>query len=219
VKVSSYGFLFLLTALPLAACTSGLGAIDGVVIDLATREPIAGAIVVAKWQYVVGSIAGGSTHCDHADSAVTDDYGRYHIDPWHYRTSFWAQLSEPHFVSLSTYKPGMFAARDGFRRLKDSDAIIEMSKWTATHAQQMERLSRVSYAEEFQCGYSSEWEDALRPAKEMLIAEAKAIATDSAEDQKVLQDIEAGQRPSADQPAPAIKVIIGTPPNTPQASK
>jgi hypothetical protein len=203
---------------------------DGPPWVAATKQPIVGGIVIAKWQYVVSSIAGGSIHCDHADSVVSDAHGRYHINKWRYTTSPWDQLVEPHFVTLDAYKLGMSAVSPGVRHVNKTTAVLELQTSTVTHAQRMAWLHFLTYSSELKCGHSKDSEETLRAVREVVYTEAKSIATDSAEDQEAMMDIEQWRRYLAyqaqqgypptpgfpDQPAPNIKTVIG---KSPQASQ
>lgn len=59
-------------------------AIDSMVVDGSTNKPIEGAVVVAYWQVMQGSVAGDSLPCVPAslEEAVTDREGRFHIPGW-----------------------------------------------------------------------------------------------------------------------------------------
>jgi hypothetical protein len=183
-------FFILVGGLPSAAHAYDTGPVDGVVIDAANKQPIVDAIVIAKWQYVASSIAGGSIQCDHVDSVVSDSHGRYHINKWRYTTSLWDQLIEPHFVSLDVYKPGMTAVSPGIRHMSKTTAVLELRTSTVTHAQLMAWLHFLTYSSELKCGYSKDSEETLRAVREVVYTEAKSIATDSAEDQEAMMDIE-----------------------------
>jgi hypothetical protein len=233
VKHCTAALFVLLGGLPSAARAYDIGSVDGVIIDAATKQPIAGGIVIARWQHVVSSLAGGSIECDHVDSVVSDAHGRYHINKWRYTTSLWDQLVEPHFVNLDAYKPGMFAVSPGIRHMNKTKAVLELQTSTVTHAQRMAWLHSLTYSGELECGYSKDSEETLRAVRELVYGEAKSIATDSAEDREVMRDIEDGRRFSAyqaqqgypvtpalpDQPAPNIKTVIGKSPQASQASK
>jgi hypothetical protein len=233
VKHCIAAFFILLGGLPSAARAYDIGSIDGVLIDAATKQPIVGGIVIAKWQYVVSSIAGGSIQCDHVDSVVSDARGHYHINKWRYTTSLWDQLVEPRFITLDAYKPGMVAVSPGIRHMNKATAVLELQTSTVTHAQLMAWLHFLTYSSELKCGYSKDSEETLRAVREVVYSEAKSIATDSAEDQEAMMDIEYWRRFLAyqaqqgypmtpafpDQPAPNIKTVIGKSPQASQAGR
>src|ERR1019366_8738308 len=74
-------FLVWLMSTPALAATIGL--VDGRVINTETGEPIAGAIVAAKWMVSVSDgLADSSIVCSHVETAVSDAAGRYHFDAW-----------------------------------------------------------------------------------------------------------------------------------------
>ena len=55
--------------------------IDGQVLDFDSRNPIAGAIVVARWEGAVGMWE-ASQACVHVETTVSDSKGRFHFDIW-----------------------------------------------------------------------------------------------------------------------------------------
>lgn len=60
----------------------GGGPVSGRVIDVDTNLPIAGAIVVARWQKSSFSIADSTSYCIHVETATSGEDGRYHITRW-----------------------------------------------------------------------------------------------------------------------------------------
>ncbi|HMA25140.1 MAG TPA: hypothetical protein VKP00_14125, partial [Gemmatimonadaceae bacterium] len=60
----------------------GGGPVSGRVIDVDTDLPIAGAIVVARWQKSSFSIADSTSYCIHVETAASGEDGRYHITRW-----------------------------------------------------------------------------------------------------------------------------------------
>lgn len=59
------------------------GPLNGVVLDKETNEPIAGAIVIARWHGNWTKIFGeSSSACYHVETTRTDEGGRYHIPLW-----------------------------------------------------------------------------------------------------------------------------------------
>jgi hypothetical protein len=102
-----------LASLPLSAVAFENGPIDGRVIDVDTRQPISGVIVVAKWHRAEGFIADSAHVCNHVATAVSDAQGRYHIDKWQQKTSFAESLfASPYLVSLQGSNEILAAARD-----------------------------------------------------------------------------------------------------------
>lgn len=69
----------------LAACVSA-GKVwpeqTSIVLDEDTREPIEGAIVVARWIGTISQLVDSQTTCYHVESTTTDSQGRYRIPAW-----------------------------------------------------------------------------------------------------------------------------------------
>lgn len=53
---------------------------EGTVLDDETQVPIAGAMVIVRWQD--RSLGRGPSACVHAESAITDTQGRYRVSAW-----------------------------------------------------------------------------------------------------------------------------------------
>ena len=79
-SVSLFGALML--AVSLAACGHSGQAVDGQVLEYGSRAPIAGAIVMARWNGTYYTPWESSTVCGHVETAMTDANGRFHIPTW-----------------------------------------------------------------------------------------------------------------------------------------
>lgn len=55
---------------------------SGIVLDGDTRQPIEGAVVVARWIGTLSLLVDSQTTCYHVESATTDAQGRYRIPAW-----------------------------------------------------------------------------------------------------------------------------------------
>jgi hypothetical protein len=72
-----------LMLISMSACSLTGGPLQGVVLDKSTNQPIAGAIVVARWHgHWTNLLAGSSSACYHIETARTDANGRYAIPAW-----------------------------------------------------------------------------------------------------------------------------------------
>jgi hypothetical protein len=72
-----------LLLISLAACPFSGGPVRGVVVDDATKQPLANAIVVVRWFGDWTKIVGESSGvCYHVEAARTDAQGRYEISAW-----------------------------------------------------------------------------------------------------------------------------------------
>lgn len=61
-------------------------AVDGVVIDATTQQPIPGAMVLLKWRGVLPTVHSNSVPCYHAELTTTDAQGRFHTNAWRVET-------------------------------------------------------------------------------------------------------------------------------------
>ena len=75
----------ILSLITLTACVSA-GKVwpeqSGIVLDGDTRQPIEGAIVVARWIGTLSLLVDSQTTCYHVESGTTDAQGRYRIPAW-----------------------------------------------------------------------------------------------------------------------------------------
>lgn len=80
-----YRGALILSLITLAACVSA-GKVwperTGVVLDGEIRQPIEGAIVVARWIGTISQLVDSQTTCYHVESTRTDAQGRYRIPAW-----------------------------------------------------------------------------------------------------------------------------------------
>jgi hypothetical protein len=181
-----------LAGLPLSAVAFENGPIDGRVIDVVTRQPISGVIVVAKWGRAEGFIADSVEVCSHVATAVSDAQGRYHIDKWQQKSSFAESLfASPYSVSLDAYKPGMEIVMRQVKNelMHEKTGVIELGKWPGTHAQRMSSLSALIHFG-LRCFGTQGSNEILAAARDAVYAEARAIATTDEEDQKVLRSMD-----------------------------
>lgn len=190
------GLLVLLGGAPLRAVAFHNGPIDGQVIDAVTKQPIAGAFVVAKWERVEGLITDGAHVCRHIATVVSDAQGRYHIDAWAGVPNLvvgWLTDSL-YDVSLDAYKPGMEIVRPAVFKMSEMTGTLVLTAWTGTRADRLFRLSAmITTSDELDC-MGAEVSGLLEAAREAVYAEAKAIATASEEDQKIIQRVDSIRR-------------------------
>ena len=71
-----------LILLPLTGNAFSSGPIDGQVLEYDTGRPVASATVVARWIGTWPSIAHSQQFCAHAESAISDSNGIYHMNSW-----------------------------------------------------------------------------------------------------------------------------------------
>ena len=105
MKKTFYLGLTFALLLPLSACGLSGGPIEGRVLDQATRNPIAGAIVVVRWKGThLIPFADTQGSCYHAESAVTDAEGRYRTPRWSAPSK--GPLFTQDYRSVTVYKAG-----------------------------------------------------------------------------------------------------------------
>src|SRR4051812_13647782 len=127
--------LCLAVALPAAAQLPApyrSGDLRGRVVDEATNEPIGGAVVVARWEwleYVPPRLHGGGYYSNngaaiHVGESVTNRVGEYLIDGWGPKLRAGGKMDEGQ-PRLFAFKPGyepLIGKRDETLRLKKSSA-------------------------------------------------------------------------------------------------
>lgn len=94
---------FLLIAGMSGACSFSEGPVEGQVRDYTTGQPIADAIVIARWMDTVPALGHARTACIHVETAVTDAEGKYRINRW---WRFPGELGFPAPPPFDVYKPG-----------------------------------------------------------------------------------------------------------------
>ncbi len=86
VKYAMTGLALVVVALVsifmVASCTYFGGPVSGRVLDSETGNPIAGAVVVARWDGSVNAIVDSRNVCFHVETAISDAAGKYHMPLW-----------------------------------------------------------------------------------------------------------------------------------------
>lgn len=128
--------IFLLTA---AGCGMVGLPFTGQVTDAKTGEPIADAIVVAMWRGDVGLIADSTRICYHAETAVSDENGKFIIQGW-LGGSF--GVLNRHVVTRA-YKKGYEEAqgREVYKDGKHKDEI-KMTRFTGANNEWFQYLDK-----------------------------------------------------------------------------
>lgn len=103
-------------------------AVEGAVVDEATSEPIAGAIVIGNWS---GTGGYSQTVCFHSESARSDNQGRFTLPAW--RRPF-RKLSNQQVIVVA-YKKG-YSLAPGWNRKR-----ILMLPFTGTREERLKDLS------------------------------------------------------------------------------
>ena len=104
----------------------------GKVLAEGTNKPIAGAIIVARWQGQTSSIADTRTRCYHVETVTTDEQGIYRTTPWN--EGLRHGVIHGKVVSIEVYKAGydesdltyktMRSYRQGIYYLKDRKSVV-----------------------------------------------------------------------------------------------
>lgn len=188
--VSVPSFRACATALLLGCLTSNAlafedGPINGRVTDAATHEPVMGAIVVARWDRIHESIGGSWETCNHVVAVATDAQGRFHIEQWSpgfYNPLDWL-VGVKYWVTVAAYRAGMTVLIFALSDIDIHAGDIRLVKFAGTRSQRMSELSQASL---LGCGDADHSLKILQPFHEAVYAEARSIATDSAQDRNTL---------------------------------
>ena len=132
----------LLALLPLTACGVSSKPIEGRVVDTETKKPIAGAIVIARWDGTYSALVDSHTVCYHVETATTDQDGRYKIPGW------WEKPKGPFFgegpMYLDAYKPGYEKYWPaGYDRTEDfKNNVLYLAPFKGTKEERLKYLGR-----------------------------------------------------------------------------
>ncbi len=138
-------------------------AVDGQVLESGTGKPIPGAVVVATWSGIVGSLAHSQGVCFHVESTASDERGGYHIPAWEKRTRF--ARAKHQTVAIIAFKPGYsFISRS-------ADNTVRLEGFTGTRE---ERLNKIRSAG-VMCGSADESQKNLLLLYRALYEEARDL--------------------------------------------
>ena len=162
--------IFLLTV-PLTACGLSGGPVEGQVLEEGTGKPIPGAIVLLRWEGTWSMLVDSQSDCYHAEAAITDAQGRYHVPKWHE----WPKgpVFTPGPMSILTYKKGYERSNEFFKKeayRKNNDIL---KRTAATREQRLEYLLNLSG--EADC-YTESSKQSLLMMQAELSREAKGLA-------------------------------------------
>lgn len=173
-------FMGVMLLLPLQACALSGGPLQGKVMEEGTEKPIAGAIVVARWQGHLASWGHGKTVCYHVLSTTSDENGDYRLPAWKKDiTEDWQKNIRPETVLIDAYKPGYGLPTAPSQKR----GVVSLKSFIGTPGERIEYLLRVSSAT--RCGTTDESEKNLLPLKKTLYREATAIASSKEDQEKV----------------------------------
>jgi len=126
-------------------------AVDGMVIDATTQQPIPGAMVLLKWRGVLPTVHSNSVPCYHAELATTDEQGRYHTNAWRVETK--GHVEWLGYVSPSeppepvAYKPGYVMPA----RYQADPRRVMMEAFHGTTSERLRYLVGTFYQNEVTC--------------------------------------------------------------------
>ncbi len=149
-------------------------AIDGQALETSTDKPISGAIVVATWSGIVGSLAHSQGVCFHVESATTDEQGRYHIPAWQKTTRF--ARAKHQVVAIVAFKQGYSFVE------KRAGNTLHLKPFTGTREERFDYLSRSAIS----CSDRREIEINLLPLYKALYEEARTLAVTKEQKLKAL---------------------------------
>lgn len=138
------GVLLAAAVVLLAGCGKpalGGRALEGVVLDATTLQPVPGAMVLIKWRGTLPTIHSNSVPCYHVELATTDENGRYHTNAWF----IWTKDHAPwvaHINQTGPIEPIVYKAGYVMQKRSQDDwtrVLIEPFKGTA-----LERLGYLS---------------------------------------------------------------------------
>jgi hypothetical protein len=163
MKISKWNFFVLLSGLLclLTACASS-GPLAGKVLEEGTNKPIAGAIVVARWQGDAFGLVHSPTVCVHVDTATTDAEGRYRIT-----ASF--KSTDP--IGVRNIKPIISAYKTGYVRSEFLSTKDDVLFLRIGGGGREERLNAIRVAG-VSCGNAGESRKNLLPLYRALYEEA-----------------------------------------------
>ena len=171
--------VYLLAIFPLTACGTGKaelssGPISGQILEAPTKKPIAGAIVLVRWQGVYSQVVDTKTACYHVETATTDAEGRYQTAPWKEPTRGSAFSLGPRMIDA--YKAGYESHwPPGFDRTQDyKQNIYYLAPFKGAREERLKYLERM--LEATRCGSQNESERNLYALFHAMYEEAKTIA-------------------------------------------
>jgi hypothetical protein len=162
----------------LGACSSGLGRVDGAVIDVTDHNlPLPDATVVAVRETDVFALVESRLVCEDLRITHTDEQGRFHFEPWFPpHQSLWRQIFPGnHWTTLTVYKRG-FAAEHGGPSVPVNDqytGVIRQKKLDESFEHQVNYIFAVS--REIPC-VGGDFHRLQRPLLRQLETDAVALA-------------------------------------------
>jgi len=130
-------------------------AIEGMVIDRVSKQPIEGAVVVASWElYRAKGFEGGERDTLKQTQVVTDAAGRFFIPGWGPRIISPLWNLEDETPSVVAFKPGMRPMiRSGHPAREKKLVTLEIGAYNSTERLDQQAISLLSYRGSLCKGY------------------------------------------------------------------
>ncbi len=119
-------------------CSFAGGSVSGRVLDFNTGQPIAGAIVVVRWNGAAMGLVHSSRVCFHVETAVSDVDGRYRVSSWVRPPKPWAVWGTSTIVDA--YQRGYESVRTQKTQTEAPEDVF-MERSTGTDAEHFQYLN------------------------------------------------------------------------------
>jgi hypothetical protein len=202
----------------LGACSSGLGQVDGAVIEVNKHDqPLSDVTVVAVRERGVFALVESGSVCEDLRITHTDQQGRFHFEAWSPpNQSLWRQIFPGnHWTTLTVYKRG-FAAEHGIPSVPVNDqytGVIRLKKLDESFERQVDYMLEVS--REIPC-VGGDFHRLQRPLLLQLETDAAALATTSEQLQYVNAKfgLSAGSQSQQSPPPLPVQNFVAKPPSS-----
>jgi hypothetical protein len=217
----------------LCSCSSGLGRVDGQIVDAGNATPLPDVIVVAV-RWLVDELpmpAGGAPLCADLELTRSDAQGRFHFDSFSLPPRpLWKRIFlNESWVILTVYKHGFLSTGIGPTVVVDKSyhGIIRLERYDGSFEEQIQVMHDVEAGPK--CN-TAETYLAVRPLFRQLEIDATALAT-TPEQLEIVRskfDLSYNDREYEEfvhpelrtrPPLPAVPVILGTAPKAPPTDK
>jgi hypothetical protein len=162
----------------LAACSSGLGRVDGRIVDESAHDaPLANAIVVIVRGRGVFALADSGWACEDLELTYSDEQGRFHFDRWSplHRPVWKLIFPDRYLITLTVYKRGFASLRKGpSTEIDDTfDGLVKVSPYNDSFEREAQYMHNVVAGVE--CN-DSVYYLAVRPLLHEIEVDARALA-------------------------------------------
>ncbi len=165
------------------SCSFIGGPVSGQVIDAETGQPIAGAIVVARWKGSVSALVDSQSVCFHVETAVSDPEGKYHVPLWWQQPRLWLMIGSGRVVE--GYRAGYEGIYPHSKQATEHPDDIYMKRFVGTDSERLQFINERIFSG-MSCINASASRRNLFFLESAAIQEAKRLAS-SDEQQKMLE--------------------------------